>query len=237
MNYKLKYKFHRIFLILILVTSSFNVFSQKDKQLIRDGNKKYNNTKFDDAELSYRKAIENNPKSFDAAFNLGDALYRQGKYEEAANQFQALSNEDVDKETLSKVYHNLGNSYIQNKKLKEGIEAYKQSLRLEDKDVETKYNLSQALRMLKQEQQQQQQNQDNKDNKEQNKDQQKQEQQKQQDKKDEQKKEQQQPQEQKVSKEQAEQMLKSMDNDEKDLQEKLKKQLIKTQKGNVEKDW
>lgn len=227
----------KILLILLLALTFSSAFSQKDKQLIRDGNKKYNNTKFDDAELSYRKAIENNPKSFDAAFNLGDALYRQGKYEEAANQFQALSNEDVDKETLSKVYHNLGNSYIQNKKLKEGIEAYKQSLRLQDKDVETKYNLSQALRMLKQEQQQQQQNQDNKDNKDQNKDPQKQEQQ--QDKKEEQKKEQQQqqPQEQKVSKEQAEQMLKSMDNDEKDLQEKLKKQLIKGQKGNVEKDW
>ncbi|OFX21344.1 MAG: hypothetical protein A2033_10365 [Bacteroidetes bacterium GWA2_31_9] len=229
----------KLFLIAILLFSFINGFSQKDKQLIRDGNKKYDNTKFDDAELSYRKAIENNPKSFDAAFNLGDALYRQGKYEEAAIQFQALSNEDVDKETLSKVYHNLGNSYIQNKKLKEGIEAYKQSLRLQDKDVETKYNLSQALRMLKQEQQQQQQNQDNKDNKDQNKDQQKQDQQQQQDKKDEKKdqQQQQQPEEQKISKEQAEQMLKSMDNDEKDLQEKLKKQLIKGQKGNVEKDW
>lgn len=153
----------RHFFVSILLLSFINGFSQKDKQLIRDGNKKYDNTKFDDAELSYRKAIENNPKSFDAAFNLGDALYRQGKYEEAANQFQALSNEDVDKETLSKVYHNLGNSYIQNKKLKEGIEAYKQSLRLKDEDVETKYNLSQALRMLKQEQQQQQQQ--NKNNK------------------------------------------------------------------------
>lgn len=230
----------RYFFISILLLSFNNGFSQKDKQLIREGNKKYDNTKFDDAELSYRKAIENNPKSFDAAFNLGDALYRQGKYEEAANQFQALSNEDVDKETLSKVYHNLGNSYIQNKKLKEGIEAYKQSLRLKDEDVETKYNLSQALRMLKQEQQQQQQNQDNKDNKDQNKDQQKQDQQQQQqDKQDEKKdqQQQQQPQEQKVSKEQAEQMLKSMDNDEKDLQEKLKKQQVKGQKGQVEKDW
>lgn len=230
----------KIFIILIIALTYSSAFSQKDKQLIRDGNKKYDNTKFDDAELSYRKAIENNPKSFDAAFNLGDALYRQGKYEEAANQFQALSNEDVDKETLSKVYHNLGNSYIQNKKLKEGIEAYKQSLRLQDKDVETKYNLSQALRMLKQEQQQQnQQNQDNKENKDQNKDQQKQDQQQQQQDKQDEKKEQQQqqPEEQKISKEQAEQMLKSMDNDEKDLQEKLKKQLIKGQKGNVEKDW
>ena len=223
----------RHFFISILLLSFINGYSQKDKQLIREGNKKYDNTKFDDAELSYRKAIENNPKSFDAAFNLGDALYRQGKYEEAANQFQALSNEDVDKETLSKVYHNLGNSYIQNKKLKEGIEAYKQSLRLKDEDVETKYNLSQALRMLKQEQQQQQQNQDNKDNKDQNKDQQQQD--KQDEKKDQQ--QQQQPQEQKVSKEQAEQMLKSMDNDEKDLQEKLKKQQVKGQKGQVEKDW
>lgn len=224
---------------IILIIFSFNLKAQEDIKHIRKGNNLYKNEKYNDSEMEYRKALEKNTNSYKATFNLGDALYKQGKYEEAANQYQSLINNDLDKETLSSIYHNLGNSYVQSDKIKEGIEAYKQALRLNSKDMDTKYNLSHAMRLLQQQQQQQQENKDdkNQDKKDQEQKQDKQEQNKDnQDKKDKKEQEQQQQQEQKMSKEQAEQMLKSMENDEKELQEKLK-QIQKGQKSKLEKDW
>jgi tetratricopeptide (TPR) repeat protein len=215
----------RILLTYILLITVAIAYSQDEKKFIRDGNKKFDQQKFNDAEIAYRKGLDKNSNSFESAFNLGDALYKQGKYPEASTQFQSLTNRELSKEDKANVYYNLGNSLLKEKKYKESIEAYKQALRDDANDMDSKYNLSYAMKMLKQQQQQQQQNQDNKDNKDQKKDQQQQQQQqKEQQKKDEQKQQQQQQQQQKqeISKEDAERMLKSMDNDEKNLQEKLK---------------
>lgn len=254
---KLMLKMKVSYLIISILISTF-VYAQNERKFIREGNKLYNDSNFEESEVSYRKAIDELPDSYSAAFNLGDALYKQGKFEEAANQFQALANKDLSKEELAKVYHNLGNSLLQSKdekgqaRLQESIDAYKQALRNNSEDLETKYNLSYAMRMLQQQQQQQQQNQDQNQDKnddkqdQQNQDQQeqdkqdKQEQNQQQDQQDEQKQDQQQqqqPKEQEISKEDAQRMLEALQNDEKDAQEKLKKAQVKTQKVKIEKDW
>ena len=165
----------RTILLILIIFQSLLSYSQDERKFIRDGNSKYNGTKYSEAEISYRKALEKDPNSFKAAFNLGDALYKQKKYEEAASQFQSIANTDITKEEKAKVYHNLGNSYMQTKKYKESIEAYKQALRNNPTDVETKYNLAYANKMMQQQQKQQQndKNDKNKDNKDKN-DQQKQ---------------------------------------------------------------
>ncbi len=223
---------------------SIVVLAQEERKHIRDGNKSYNDSKFEESEISYRKAIDKSPNSFNAAFNLGDALYKQEKYEEAANQFQALASRDLSKEDLAKVYHNLGNSYLQAGKYQESIDSYKQALRNNANDLETKYNLSYAMRMIQQQQQNKDQNQENDDkNKEQqeqqNKDKQEQEkeQQNQEQQKEKENKEQQEQQNQEISKEDAQRMLDAMQNDEKEAQEKMKKAQVRTQKVKVEKDW
>ena len=118
------------------------------------------------------------------------------------------------------------------------VEAYKESLRNNPKDDETRYNLALAQKMLK-EQEQNQQNQD------QNQDQNQQDKEKEQDKQDQNKQDKQnqdqqqqpsQPQDNKMSKENAEQLLKSVMQDEKDVQDKVKKQQV-IQGGRLEKDW
>ena len=212
----------RTILLILIIFQSLLSYSQDERKFIRDGNSKYNGTKYSEAEISYRKALEKDPNSFKAAFNLGDALYKQKKYEEAASQFQSIANTDITKEEKAKVYHNLGNSYMQTKKYKESIEAYKQALRNNPTDVETKYNLAYANKMMQQ-QQKQQQNDKNDKNKDKN-----------QDKKPEQK---QGEKDQNISKEDAERLLKSIENDEKKLQQDMKKAVVKTQKTKIEKDW
>ena len=157
------------------------VFAQKaERKNVREGNKLYETEKFTEAEIAYRKSLEVNPRSSEGTYNLGNALYKQKKFPEAAEQYQLLAGQGEKmietpegKARLAEIYHNVGNIGMQSKEYAKSVEAYKQSLRLNPKDDETRYNLALAQKMLK-DQQQNQQNQDqNQDqNKDQNKDQQ-----------------------------------------------------------------
>jgi tetratricopeptide (TPR) repeat protein len=127
------------------------------RRLMREGNRQYDDKKTEDAERSYLHALGVDDKSERAIFNLGDALYRQKKYDEAGKRFEEAASAMTNKADRARAYHNLGNSYLQQQKLKESIEAYKQALRNNPGDADTKYNLSYAMNMLKEQQQQQQQ--------------------------------------------------------------------------------
>ena len=215
------------------------VIAQSERKLVRDGNEMYKNKKYSDAEVNYKKSLGVNKDSKSAIFNLGDAYYKQGKYEDATKQFEGISSDkNLDKETQSKAFHNLGNSYLQSKKYNESINAYKNALKLNPRDNDTRYNLAYAQSMLQQQQQQQQkqdQNKDRDDKKDQNekkdqkdqKDQKKDEQQQQkeqQQKQDQQKEEEKQAKKRdKISKEDAEKILQALNNDEKNTQKKLTK--------------
>src|ERR1041385_6907934 len=97
------------FLTFLLI--SHNIFAQSERKLVREGNKQYKEKKFSDAEVSYKKSLNVNKESAPAQFNLGDALYKEDKYEDAANQFQSIaSNKKLSKEQQAQAYHNLGNS-------------------------------------------------------------------------------------------------------------------------------
>ena len=242
-----------IFALLALLSTMSEAIAQQPNDLIEKGNAHYDGQKFGEAEMTYREGLEKGADPFISGFNLGDALFRQGRYEEAASTFRSLPNLTEEKEEKAAAYHNLGNSFMKTEKFQESVDAYKQSLRNNPHDLETKYNLAYAKRMLQQQQQQQQQNQDNKENEEKKDEQQQQDQQKQEDKKDkEQKQDQQQqqeqkeekeeqqpqPQENKISKEDAERMLDALNQDEKEIRDRLKKQKVKKSvKGTIEKDW
>ena len=153
-----------------------SLFAQEERKIIREGNDLFHQNDFEKAEVEYRKALEAKKDSYAAAFNLGDALYKQKKYDEALEQFQKLAAGETDKERLGELYHNIGNTFLAMNKPEESIAAYKQSLLNRPTSQETKYNLEFARQQLQQQQQQQQnQNQDqNQENKEQNQDQQQQ---------------------------------------------------------------
>lgn len=231
--------FRIINISIFIVLLSNSVFSQEDKKSIREGNKLYKEGKFTEAEKSYQKSLDKNKGSFKGNFNLGDSYYKQGKFSDAANQFKMLTDKTNNKDSLSRIYHNLGNSLLQGKQYEESINAYKNALKNNPKDEDSRYNLSYAMSMLKQQQQQQKKNddkkdQDNKDDKKQDK---KQEQNKDQEKKDQEKKQQEEQQKQEISKENANRLLDALKNDEKKVQQKLKKQKGKAESKEIEKDW
>lgn len=213
-----------ITLLFLLVASS--AFAQKtERDYLRSGNKLYNDSLFIKAEVDYRKALEINPKSTDAMFNLGNSLLMQQKAKEAMEQFESASKVEKDKDKLAQIYHNMGVILQSSKQYPQCIEAYKESLRNNPKDDETRYNLALAQKLLKDQQQNQDQNQDkNQDQKQDQKDQQNQNQQQQQQNKDE------------MSKENAQQLLNAVMQDEKNVQDKVKKQL-QIQGKKLDKDW
>ena len=229
-------------LSLLLVASAVQVFAQQktDRDYLRSGNKLYNDSLFIKAEVDYRKALEINPKSTDAMFNLANALLMQQKAKEAMEQYESVSKIEKDKDKLAQIYHNMGVILQSSKQLPQCIEAYKESLRNNPKDNETRYNLALAQKLLKdqqqnqqnQDQQQQQQQKQEEEKQDQNKDQQEQEQ------KDQQQQNQQQQQQNKneMSKENAQQLLNAVMQDEKNVQDKVKKQ-IQIQGKKLEKDW
>ena len=133
--------------IFILATCfSPSVFGQKsEKKFVRKGNTAYEHKNYSDAEIFYRKALEKHDNFAVAQYNLGNTLYRQNKFEEAAGAYQkAIGSGGLAKADLAKAYHNMGNSLLQSKKIAESIEAYKQALRINPRDIETKYNLALA---------------------------------------------------------------------------------------------
>lgn len=221
--------------LLLLITAG-NLPGQNDNSLVRKGNKQFKEGKFKEAEIDYRKAMELSPKSFKGEYNLGSSLYRQKNWEEAGRSYMNSANKMKTNDVAGKAaaYHNLGNSLLKAEKYDESVEAYKQSLRLNPADEDTRYNLSYAMRKLQQQQQQQQNKDQNKDDKQDNKDKQNQNQQQNQQN---QQQDKQQEQKQQISKQDAERMLQALKNDEQKTIDKVKKQKAKPVQVQVEKDW
>lgn len=160
-------------LIFLLTTSIVSLAQESEYSLLKSGNDLYKDSSFANAAEEYKKAAEVNSGSFEAAFNLGNAMYRQDSLEAAQEQFQLAANLAKDKEQEAEAYHNLGNTFLKKQDFQKSIDAYKNALRRNPADEDTRYNLAYAKEMLKNQQNQQNQNQDqNKDqNQDQNKDQ------------------------------------------------------------------
>ena len=197
-------------LTFLLLLSSIS-FSQGKKKLIKEGNKLYNDSSYNLAEMKYRKSLEKDQGYFNASFNLADAVYKQERYEESTSFFESLKDNARNDQELANINHNLGNSLLKENKIDLAIEAYKTSLRINPNDEDTRYNLAYAQKMKQQQDQKEQQQ----DQKEQQQDQKKEE----------------------MSKEDAEKMLEALQQKEKELQEKLQKKKAKGQKIKILKDW
>ena len=228
-------KYIGILLLLLLATTS--AFAQKaERDYIRKGNRAYKDSVYVDAEVNYRKALEANPQSTVSMFNLGNTLLQQNKVQEAMEQYVGAARVEKDKMNLAQIYHNMGVIFHAQKDYAKAVEAYKESLRNNPKDDETRYNLALAQKMLKDQQQNQQNQNQDQSQQEQQKNQDQQNQQNQQQDQQQQQPQQQENNEDQMSKENAEQLLNSVMQDEREVQDKVKKQQV-IQGSKLEKDW
>ena len=214
-----------------LAVMSSPAVGQSARSLIRDGNSHYTDEKFSDAEVSYRKALEKEGALVQGHFNLGNALHKQGKFDEAVKEYQNAQGNAVEKDTRAYANYNIGNSFLRQQKYEDAIKSYIEALKIRPDDEDAKYNLSYALAKLRQQQQQKQnKKQDkNKENQQDNKDQ------NQKKNQDHQQKQQQQQQQKQMSKSEAERILNVLKNSEKDVQRKLR--VRPAGRPHTEKDW
>ena len=140
---------------LLLVASGTRLTAQSAHRSLLSGDHDYDQERYGEAEKHYRNATEKNPGSTDAAYNYGNALYQQGKYDEAARQFEKVASAADNPGVL----YNLGNALLQQGKYREAASAYERSLRLRPGDANTKMNLQMAKKKIKEEEQKQQQQQ------------------------------------------------------------------------------
>ena len=220
-----------------------SAYGQNDRKVIRDGVRAFNEGEFGESEIQFRKAESINQESYEAEFNTGAALYAQEKYEETVKQYESLLDQTDDVGKTAQIWHNIGNSLLEAQQYAPSIEAFKNSLRKNPSDEETRYNLAYAMQKLK-EQQQQDQDQEQ-EQQEQDKDQEKEQQEQDQDQENDQQEQdqdqendqQQQPEPREISKEDAERMLKAIQQQEKDVKEKVDKKKAAAAKVKTEKDW
>ena len=244
-----------IFFIFILIKTT--TFSQTAHKMLREGDASYKKEDYKTAEENYRKSLETQSSS-KGNFNLGNAIFKQQRFDDAIKQYDEIRNKSSDNSLKSSALYNKGNAHFWKKEYDKAVESYKESLRLNPKDEDAKTNLAKAKKMV-QEQQKQQQKQQNQQNQQQN----------QKDKKDEQKKNdqqneqqnqqqqpqnqeqqnqqqnqepdkqpqqnQQQPPQQDLKTEEAKRMLQIMDDEERKVQQRLKKGKSKPSRSS--KDW
>ena len=159
--------------LLLLFAFAFGAFvsAQSERKITRKGNTQYDTGDFVEAEINYKKAIEKNSNLLEAQFNLGDALAKQERFEEAIASFDLVSATSEDETLKADALHNKGNVLLQQQDLEGAVESYKEALRINPKDHQTRYNYAYAKNALEQQQQQEQeQNEDNEDENKEDKD-------------------------------------------------------------------
>ena len=131
--------------MMFLLLSAGCMLAQPAQKLVRSGNKAYKDGHFKEAEIDYRKALTKAPNSQKATFNLGNSLYKQQNYDQAAAQYLKVAQSGTKEAHKANTFYNLGNTLLQSKKYKESIDAYKMALRDDPKDEDTRYNLAYAM--------------------------------------------------------------------------------------------
>ena len=143
-----------------------------ERRLVRKGNRQFGRERYDKSIESYTRALEAAPTSFEAAYDLANAMFRAERYDTAEQTLKGIvadsTRSDIDR---SEAVYNLGNTQFAQQKLKEALASYRAAMRLNPDDQEAKYNYAYTKHLLQQQEQQQQNDDQNKDDQNQDQDQ------------------------------------------------------------------
>ena len=240
-----------LFCFFVSILASYNIYAQSENyaKFYNKGNKFIENN-FEEAEKNFRVAIDDSLSDLRATFNLSNKYYSEGLYDEAISRQIESTKLAKNKSEKHKAFHNLGNSLMKKEMCSEAVLAYKNALRNDPSDDETRYNLALAKKCEEEQQNDDQnkddqnkdnenkddQNKDDQNNDSENKDNQNKNDQSKDDNKSEKPKENK-NQQSKLSPQQIKNLLKAMENAEKKVQAKVNDKKQKGTKVVSEKDW
>jgi len=145
------------FIYITIVLHMFS-FSQekstikKADNFIYEGNTEFDNSNNIKAEKNYRRALSTGVKKNTANYNIANVLQEQDYLDEAIINYFDVISASKSKTNKHKSYHNIGNAFMENKNYKAAVEAYKNALRNNPADDESRYNYALAKKMLDDEQ-------------------------------------------------------------------------------------
>ncbi len=227
--------FRRLPLVLLLLSLPLASQAQSYRDHIRRGNRLFRDSVYDKAQVEYQKGYQKDSDNVQVLYDLSNSYLYQDKAEDALRLLQRAAQMERNPQRRAKIYHNMGVIMQGSKQFREAIECYKEALRNNPGDNETRYNMVLCQRQLKDEDSQQ--NQNDQDDQGQNNKQDQQQQQQQEENPEQDKEQQQQQQQNKMDQENAEQMLKAALDNERKTQDKLQKQRQQPQSRQLEKQW
>ena len=152
----------KLIFIVVLLFIGMSLKAQQGEVInhIYDGNEQASAEVFDEAEISYRRALSKAPEKPEALYNLGNTHFQEQDFDEAKQRYFQTQKFAENKSSKHHAFHNLGNVFMKQKDYAKAVEAYKNALRNNSKDEETRYNYALAKELLDKEQEQQNQDQD-----------------------------------------------------------------------------
>ena len=129
-----------------------------------EGNKLYNQRKYDEALKMYTDAQASRPDAPELHYNIGNVLFRKKEYDKAVEEY-LRAQAAPDRGLSQAATFNRGNALLMQGRPEEAIQAYVQSLRARPDDADAKRNLELALKLLQEKKKKQQQQEQNKDQK------------------------------------------------------------------------
>ncbi len=147
-------KYFKYIISTLFCLCTINLSAQSSHTLLMDGDSQYASDNYLEAEELYRKAKEKE-SNLKSNFNLGNATYQQGRFEEAIDFYLNAAGKAEDNNVRSDAYYNLGNSYFNNQKLEEAAESFKQAIKINPNNKNARYNLAYTKEIIKQVAQQQ----------------------------------------------------------------------------------
>lgn len=143
------------FIVLFLVSFSTVTFAQVDdswRDSLIVARKAYEKKDYAKALKYYESAQKKAPDNIDLSDEMGQTAYRMREFERAEKIYQQGSNSKKSKKERADAMHNLGNAQMKQKNYQGAVDSYKEALRNNPKDNQTRYNLSEAIRKIKEEQ-------------------------------------------------------------------------------------
>ena len=248
-------KHNALIILKLFVFGSLHSQSIESRLILKEGNNSYNKGDFENSSNSYNNSIAEDKDNLDAIYNNGNSSMMNGDFQIARENFNNFISKSKSVEDKAKAHYNIGNSFLTQyaKEAKEGgqppskylenaVNEYKKSLRYSPNDIDARYNLSYALKMMQNQENKDQENKDQENKDQENKDQEN----KDQEKKDQEKKDQEEKQKDKIepkenkpneSKEQAIKNLDAINGDEEKVLLKVNRKKGNQKKKSKTKDW
>ena len=143
-------KRYLILIACLLAAAGASAQKYPERSLVRKGNRAFERGRYERSIERYTHALEATPGTWEAMYNLGNALVAAERYDKSEEMLRAAAADTLRSgDDRAEAYFNLGNVQLSQQKLQEALESYKNSLRMNPADEEAKYNYAYVKSLLK----------------------------------------------------------------------------------------